>query len=116
MKAFLWVLLAVLTLGYLLPASVAGIRDHRNAAGIFLLNFFLGWTILGWIGALIWAVSAQDPQPQPVVVNVQTGPGGQVVASAVPAPPQPTAEYCPQCGKRREGTLSFCSNCGAKLA
>ncbi len=112
MKTFLWVLLAVLTLGYLLPTSVAGIRDHRNVAGIFLLNLFLGWTVLGWIGALIWAVTAQEPPTQPVVVNVHGGPGAQAVAT--PAPPP--AEFCPHCGKRREGTPAFCPSCGAKLA
>ncbi len=29
-------------------------KEHRN--GILILNLFLGWTFLGWIGALIWAV------------------------------------------------------------
>lgn len=31
--------------------------DHRNASGIFLLNLFLGWTLVGWVIALVWAVS-----------------------------------------------------------
>jgi uncharacterized membrane protein YqaE (UPF0057 family) len=21
-----------------------------------LINFFLGWTLLGWLGALVWAI------------------------------------------------------------
>lgn len=31
-------------------------RDKENSTGIFLLNLFLGWTLVGWLGALIWAL------------------------------------------------------------
>ncbi|MBL6854529.1 MAG: superinfection immunity protein [Alphaproteobacteria bacterium] len=41
---------------YLLPTAVAMLRRIRNQMGVFLLNFLLGWTFLGWVGALIWAV------------------------------------------------------------
>lgn len=41
---------------YFLPTIIAGTRHHRNGTGIFLLNLLLGWTVLGWVGALIWAV------------------------------------------------------------
>ena len=40
---------------YLLPAIIAGCRETKNALGITLLTLLLGWTMLGWIGALIWA-------------------------------------------------------------
>ncbi len=49
---------------YLLPTIVAAKRKHVNAFPIFLLNFLLGWTVLGWCGALIWAFTAQaDREP-----------------------------------------------------
>ena len=55
--AFL-VLVLILAGGvYLLPAIVAGARQHRQKAPIFILTLFLGWTVLGWIGALAWACS-----------------------------------------------------------
>lgn len=41
---------------YFLPLIVAVIRNHKNVMGVGLLNFFLGWTLLGWVGALIWSV------------------------------------------------------------
>lgn len=41
---------------YFLPAIVAHRRQHRNFTGVLLLNLFLGWTLLGWVGALIWSV------------------------------------------------------------
>jgi len=48
---------AIVVLGiYFLPAIVACLNKKKNAAGIFVLNLFLGWTGIGWIIALIWAV------------------------------------------------------------
>ncbi len=41
---------------YFVPAIIAFARRDRHAVGILLLNIFLGWTFLGWVGALIWAV------------------------------------------------------------
>ncbi len=43
---------------YLLPSIVEIKRGTKYTSGIFLLNLLLGWTILGWIASLIWAVSA----------------------------------------------------------
>ena len=42
---------------YFLPAIVATRRGIPSSAGVFVLNLFLGWTIVGWIVALVWAVS-----------------------------------------------------------
>lgn len=41
---------------YFLPTMVAAHNDKRNSAAIFMLNIFAGWTIVGWIGALVWSV------------------------------------------------------------
>lgn len=40
---------------YLLPAIVAISRKHQNAGAVMTLNLFLGWSILGWVIALVWA-------------------------------------------------------------
>lgn len=48
----------VVVLLYLLPAFVAGIRGHHNGGAICALNVLLGWTGLGWIIALVWALTA----------------------------------------------------------
>lgn len=44
---------------YFLPAWMAFRRGHRNKVAILVLNMLLGWTFLGWVGALVWA--ATDP-------------------------------------------------------
>ena len=40
---------------YLLPSLVAAARGKINSSAIFVLNVLLGWTVLGWIIALVWA-------------------------------------------------------------
>lgn len=42
---------------YLLPTLVAWYRSHHNTLAISALNLLLGWTVLGWIGALLWALT-----------------------------------------------------------
>lgn len=49
------VLRAGALLAYLLPAIYG--RNQPNARFIFLLNLFLGWTIIGWIFALNLALN-----------------------------------------------------------
>jgi hypothetical protein len=40
---------------YFLPTLVAVLREKHDKLSIFLLNFFLGWSLIGWIVALVWA-------------------------------------------------------------
>ena len=47
---------------YFLPFIVANGREHPNQFAIFILCFFLGWTLLGWVAALVWSVSALPAQ------------------------------------------------------
>lgn len=54
-----FLMLAALVAVYFLPGLIAFKRDHQNAASIMLLNLFLGWTLLGWVGALVWSASAK---------------------------------------------------------
>lgn len=41
---------------YFLPSLIAFARRHRNGSAVFMLNLCSGWTIIGWIIALTWAV------------------------------------------------------------
>jgi hypothetical protein len=47
---------------YLVPWVVAWRRHVYAQAGIIVLNLLLGWTVLGWLGALIWALSAETEE------------------------------------------------------
>ena len=60
--AVIFFVLAViaLVLFYFFPALVASGRGHHNSTAIAVLNFFLGWTFVGWVVALVWACT--DPR------------------------------------------------------
>lgn len=45
---------------HFLPAIIALARGHHNGFAIFLTNLLLGWTVIGWIVALIWSVTATE--------------------------------------------------------
>ena len=45
---------------YFLPIIIAAVRHKRNMLGIVLLNVFAGWTLIGWIIALVWAFAADN--------------------------------------------------------
>jgi hypothetical protein len=49
------------TVMYFLPSIIALARSKRDILAIFLLNLFLGWSIIGWIIALIWAAKSDYP-------------------------------------------------------
>ena len=42
---------------YFLPAVIAKSRGHKNTSAIFVLDLFLGWTVIGWIAALVWSAT-----------------------------------------------------------
>jgi hypothetical protein len=71
MMTFLLFLFAM----YWLPTLVALVRQTPSALGIAALNFFLGWTVIGWILALVWALAA-NTSPQVIVIE-----NGRVVRS-----------------------------------
>ena len=49
------------TVMYFLPTIIAFARHKRDTMAIFLLNFFLGWSVIGWIIALVWAARQDVP-------------------------------------------------------
>lgn len=78
---------------YFLPTIIG--RDKSDAGLIFVVNLLLGWTVVGWIVAFIWACAA-DTRPVPVHL-VPVGSSGR---------------FCCQCGTLTVGGAHFCSACG----
>src|SRR3974390_3700055 len=42
---------------YALPTIIADYRNDRHLIAIWVLNFFGGWTVVGWTAALIWSLT-----------------------------------------------------------
>src|SRR2546430_14997776 len=79
---------------YFLPTIAAlALRRDDDVAGIFLVNFFLGWTIIGWCVALIWAAASQR----------------SMEVSHVPVS---SGRFCSHCGALSPYGARFCAACG----
>lgn len=61
----MWFLLGV---AYFIPGIVASFKRKPQAAAIWLVNAFLGWTCIGWFAALVWAIS-NPSQPQVILAG-----------------------------------------------
>ena len=74
------VMLAFAAALYLIPTLVAYQRKSQSRGLIATLNVLGGWTGIGWLAALVWAIT--DHKHQPPVVQY-------VVALPPPAPVPP---------------------------
>lgn len=52
------IVVAVLTGGYMAPWAIAAVRDVRHWS-VFWVNLLLGWTIIGWVIALVMSLRSQ---------------------------------------------------------
>lgn len=98
-------LILAISLGiYFIPYIVARQNKKQNAGAIGALNFFLGWTLVGWVVALVWAMSkdAQQPAPQ-VLVNVP---------AALPTSLPGAQKKCPDCAEMVLADARKCRFCG----
>ena len=66
---FTWGIAAILFIPYFLPTIIAFIRRSNSATGVFLLNLFLGWTFIGWIISLVWAIASRNTSSTIIVNN-----------------------------------------------
>lgn len=53
---------------YCLPIIVAAYRRHRRRPAIAAVNLLLGWTVVGWLAALAWALRGSR-RPVPAVLR-----------------------------------------------
>jgi hypothetical protein len=56
MRLLLAALMTILSLFYFLPFAIAFNKRRANSGAIFALNLFLGWSLIGWVIALVWAM------------------------------------------------------------
>ena len=63
---------------YIFPTVLAYFRHHHNLLAIGATNLLVGWTGIGWIASLIWALTKPAPQPQPVKYGFKSRPGTDI--------------------------------------
>lgn len=86
---------------YFLPWLIALSRHHNNAVAIFFLNLLLGWTLVGWVVALVWSFMAIPETPGTV------GPQAQLKVE--------TPKTCAWCMSLNSRAFRHCAQCGKPL-
>jgi hypothetical protein len=64
-KDVLAISLSIITGGYMIPTTIALVRNRPNTSTIALINILVGWTVVGWIIALVMSLkdtSLDTPQ------------------------------------------------------
>ncbi|MFD2755691.1 superinfection immunity protein [Comamonas terrae] len=70
---------------YLLPTYEAWKRQQPNMTPTVLVNIFLGWTLIGWVAAMVMAYKSTEPQKVELVYN-------EPAPTYTPAPAQPASK------------------------
>jgi nitrate reductase gamma subunit len=94
---------------YFLPTIIAKSRAHTSAMGIFVLNLLLGWTILGWIVALVWAFSGKDNSGEASRQRYEK------MMAARSAGAAEAVKTCPFCAESVNAKAIKCKHCGSDL-
>src|SRR6516165_4681229 len=80
-------MMVLATSGYLLPAIIAKCRNHYNKGAIFVLTLLGGWTLVGWVIAMVWATLRQPARFSNSVAKVYTEPTETLTPRAKPRVP-----------------------------
>jgi len=45
---------------YFVPTIIAFSQGKKNRGAILALNLFLGWSFVGWVVSLVWALTHEE--------------------------------------------------------
>ena len=75
---------------YLLPTVIGSARHAPDLWAVALINIALGWTVGGWIVALVMAMRSPPPPAQPItIINQPAAPPVILPPPAGPHEPPP---------------------------
>jgi hypothetical protein len=132
-EAWMLALAPVALLTYFLPVLIGYARHHRYSSLIGALNLVIGWTGLGWLACLLWAINRdirEFPERQPVherpdlpaqllVPRLPETRGDFSAPSQRPlaAAPASATEHkkCPHCRQPVRADAVACRSCGYSL-
>jgi hypothetical protein len=109
MDAMGGLLLLVLALAlYFLPSIVG--QKKKNAGAIFALNLLLGWTLIGWVVAFVWAVTVETGVPATSPAT-QFGGASKYNCPACQSLVVLDAAGCWKCGVAFKKAIKKCPDC-----
>ncbi|MDF0496179.1 superinfection immunity protein [Bradyrhizobium yuanmingense] len=74
---------------YFAPSGVAFGRQHPQRWAILALNITAGWTLVGWVGALVWSLIVSERRKTIVVREVEPGRFVEIKLSEASQKPPP---------------------------
>lgn len=87
---------------YMLPTYEAYKLKQPNVSSIAILNLFLGWTLLGWVVAAVWAF--KKPEVTTMVSEANK--------TEVSKSDNPDIKICPFCAEEIKFKALVCKHCG----
>lgn len=93
---------------YFLPTVEAMARGQNNVTQVALVNVFFGWSLLGWVLALVWAVKPQETSHQNPLHPLPP------TANTTEQDNRATKD-CPMCGETVLAVARKCKHCGSML-
>lgn len=98
---------------YFLPTIEAYLNDHGNMAALGALNLLLGWTVVGWVAALVWALTKQASRPTTPEPSWASSPLPSTAVRPTPNSTKPAEEkICPYCAESIKAAAKVCKHCG----
>lgn len=83
---------------YLLPSIEAARRSRPNLVSVVIVNVLLGWSLIGWVVAMVMALKEHGPV---VAVIQETGMGD--------------TKTCPHCAETVKAAAKVCKHCHGAL-
>ncbi len=54
----------IIAIGFV-PSIIAFARNHTQKWFVMILNIVSGWTVIGWVAALVWAIVGKSASTEP---------------------------------------------------
>lgn len=80
---------------YFMPTIEANRRESKSTGSVALLNLLLGWTLIGWIAAMLWAMRDATPEQKAAI--------------------EADSKTCPHCAETVKAAAKVCKHCHGVL-